>query len=144
WSGFLMSHEELNNQLQVRREKLATLRESGVDPFGKRFERTHNTKQIKQEYENLSKEDLDEKAIKVSLAGRVMTKRGKGKTGFAHVQDLQGQIQIYVRKDAIGEEMYKVFNSVDLGDLIGVTGTIMKTNVGELSIKVEEFTLLTK
>ena len=73
-----------------------------------------------------------------------MTKRGKGKAGFAHLQDLGGQIQIYVRQDAIGEEAYKLFNSTDLGDIIGITGTVFKTKVGELSIKATEFTFLTK
>ena len=92
----------------------------------------------------LSKEELDEKAEKATIAGRIMTKRGKGKAGFAHVQDLSGQIQIYVRKDAIGDEAYEVFNTIDLGDIVGVTGDIFNTNVGELSIKAEKFELLTK
>ena len=73
-----------------------------------------------------------------------MTKRGKGKAGFAHVQDLNGQIQIYVRKDTVGEEQYELFDTVDLGDIVGISGTVFKTKVGELSIKVKEFTLLTK
>ena len=73
-----------------------------------------------------------------------MTKRGKGKAGFANLQDLGGQVQIYVRQDAIGEDAYKLYNSTDLGDIIGITGTIFKTKVGELSIKATEFTFLTK
>ncbi|MBS4179705.1 lysine--tRNA ligase [Lederbergia citrea] len=139
-----MSHEELNDQLRVRRDKMASLRESGLDPFGKRFERTHNTKEIKEQYDGLSKEELEEKAITVTIAGRLMTKRGKGKAGFAHIQDLPGQIQIYVRQDAVGEEQYNLFTTADLGDLIGVKGTVFKTKVGELSIKATEFTHLTK
>lgn len=139
-----MSQEELNDQLLVRREKMQTLREGGIDPFGKRFERTHNTEIIKNSYDKFSKEELEEKGIEVTLAGRVMTKRGKGKAGFAHIQDLQGQIQIYVRKDSVGEEQYELFKSVDLGDLVGVTGTVFKTKVGELSVKITDFTLLTK
>lgn len=141
---FLMSQEELNDQLQVRREKMQTLRENGIDPFGKRFERTHDTEKIKSSYDEFSKEELEEKAIEVTIAGRVMTKRGKGKAGFAHIQDLRGQIQIYVRKDGVGEEQYELFKSVDLGDLVGITGTVFKTKVGELSVKVTDFTLLTK
>ncbi|NYV68863.1 lysine--tRNA ligase [Bacillus sp. Gen3] len=139
-----MSFEELNDQLQVRREKMNSIRENGMDPFGKRFDRTHNTQQIKEQYEEFTKEDLDEKDVSVTIAGRIMTKRGKGKAGFAHVQDLNGQIQIYVRKDTVGEEQYELFDTVDLGDIVGISGTVFKTKVGELSIKVKEFTLLTK
>ncbi|PKR82909.1 lysine--tRNA ligase [Heyndrickxia camelliae] len=139
-----MSMEELNDQVLVRREKMQSIRESGIDPFGKRFDRTHNTQQIKELYDGLTKEELDEKDIHVTIAGRIMTKRGKGKAGFAHIQDLQGQIQVYVRKDAVGDENYELFNTLDLGDIIGVTGTVFRTKVGELSIKVTEFVLLTK
>ncbi|MGM0877704.1 MAG: lysine--tRNA ligase [Bacillota bacterium] len=139
-----MNKEELNDQLKVRREKLHTLREKGLDPFGKRFERTHQSEDIIIAYNDLEKEELEEKEIPVTIAGRIMTKRGKGKAGFAHIQDLSGQIQIYVRKDAIGEEAYEIFNTADLGDIIGVTGVVFKTQVGELSIKVKSFELLTK
>lgn len=139
-----LSHEELNDQLKVRREKLHTLREKGLDPFGKRFERTGYTAQFVREYSEISKEDLEEREISVTLAGRIMTKRGKGKAGFAHIQDLEGQIQIYVRKDAVGDDQYELFNTADLGDIVGVSGVMFKTKVGELSIKVTSFELLTK
>ncbi|KAB7704285.1 lysine--tRNA ligase [Bacillus aerolatus] len=139
-----MSHEELNDQLLVRREKMQTLRDKGLDPFGKRFERTHTAQSILAEFDQLSKEELEEKEAEVKIAGRVMTKRGKGKAGFAHIQDLTGQIQIYVRKDAVGDEAYEIFNMTDLGDIIGVSGTVFKTKVGELSIKVDHFEFLTK
>ncbi|MGM7724445.1 lysine--tRNA ligase [Metabacillus sp. Hm71] len=139
-----LNQEELNDQLKVRREKLHTLREKGLDPFGKRFERTHQTAEIIDAYNEFEKEELEEKAISVTIAGRIMTKRGKGKAGFAHIQDLSGQIQIYVRKDTVGEEAYDIFNTADLGDIIGVTGEVFKTKVGELSIKVKSFELLTK
>lgn len=139
-----VSNEELNDQVLVRREKMQSIRESGIDPFGKRFDRTHNTKQIKDLYEGMTKEELEEKDVQVTIAGRIMTKRGKGKAGFAHIQDLQGQIQVYVRKDTIGDESYDLFDTLDLGDIIGVTGTVFKTKVGELSIKVTDFVLLTK
>ena len=139
-----MNHEELNAQLLVRREKLHNLREQGMDPFGKRFERTHSTKELLSLYGEISKEELEEKEIPVSIAGRIMTKRGKGKAGFAHIQDLHGQIQIYVRKDAVGDEQYELFNTADLGDLVGIEGKVFKTKVGELSVKVTGFTLLTK
>ncbi|MEW9111529.1 MAG: lysine--tRNA ligase [Cytobacillus gottheilii] len=138
------SHEELNDQLRVRREKMQNLRDKGMDPFGKRFDRSHQSDVLIDQYGGLEKEEIEEKNVSVTLAGRIMTKRGKGKAGFAHIQDLTGQIQIYVRKDAIGEESYAIFETADLGDIVGVTGTLFKTKVGELSIKVEEFVLLTK
>lgn len=136
--------EELNDQLLVRREKMQTFRDHGMDPFGARFERTHLSTEIVSEYGELTKEELEENPHEVVIAGRVMTKRGKGKAGFAHLQDLKGQIQIYVRKDAIGEEAYEFYNTVDLGDILGVKGVIFKTNVGELSIKAKEVVFLTK
>lgn len=139
-----MSHEELNDQFIVRREKMNALREKGLDPFGKRFERSHSTGDIIQEFTDLEKEELETKNITVTIAGRIMTKRGKGKAGFAHVKDLTGQIQIYVRQDAVGEEQYGIFNDADLGDLVGVEGTLFKTKVGELSIKVQDFVFLSK
>ena len=140
-----MSHlDELNDQLLVRRQKMDELRGKGIDPFGMRFERTHLSNEIQEAYEAVSKEELDEQAIEVKIAGRIMTKRGKGKAGFAHVQDLGGQIQIYVRQDAVGEEAYELFDDADLGDIVGIKGLVFKTKVGELSIKAKEFTVLTK
>ncbi|MCM3639482.1 lysine--tRNA ligase [Sporosarcina luteola] len=140
-----MSHlDELNDQLLVRRQKMDELRESGLDPFGARYERTHLSNEIREAYEGLSKEELDETVHEVKIAGRIMTKRGKGKAGFAHIQDLGGQIQIYVRQDAIGEEAYDIFSHADLGDIVGIKGNVFKTKVGELSIKATEFTFLTK
>lgn len=136
--------EELNDQVLVRRQKMQAFRDNGMDPFGSRFERTHLSEEIINEYSELSKEELEENPHEVVIAGRVMTKRGKGKAGFAHLQDLKGQIQIYVRKDAIGDEAYEFFNTVDLGDILGVRGTIFKTNVGELSVKAKEVFFLTK
>ncbi|WP_010094820.1 lysine--tRNA ligase [Ornithinibacillus scapharcae] len=136
--------EELNEHMRVRREKLDTYREKGLDPFGGKFTRTSLATDLQAKYDQYTKEELEETEYNVTIAGRVMTKRGKGKAGFAHIQDLSGQIQLYVRKDAIGEEAYEIFNSIDLGDIVGVTGVMFKTNVGELSIKVTEFELLTK
>ncbi|MDM5318512.1 lysine--tRNA ligase [Bacillus altitudinis] len=139
-----LNNEELNDQFQVRRDKMNKMREEGIDPFGERYDRSHQSAQIIAEYDEFSKEDLEEKSAKVTIAGRMMTKRGKGKAGFAHIQDLEGQIQIYVRKDSVGEEAYELFKSSDLGDIIGVTGAVFKTNVGELSIKATSFEVLTK
>lgn len=141
-----MSHEELNvnDQLLVRREKMNALRGQGIDPFGHRFDRTHKTEEINSKFSDTEKDDLKAQNNKVTIAGRMMTKRGKGKAGFAHLQDLSGQIQIYVRKDTVGDEQYELFNNADLGDILGVTGTVFKTKVGELSIKAEDIVLLTK
>ncbi len=112
--------EELNDQQIVRREKMTALAEQGIDPFGKRFERSANSAELKAQYEDKSKEDLEELGQTAIIAGRIMTKRGKGKAGFAHIQDREGQIQIYVRKDDVGEENYEIFKKADLGDFIGV------------------------
>ncbi|MFD1606679.1 lysine--tRNA ligase [Oceanobacillus luteolus] len=130
--------------MQVRRDKLVNLQEQGVDPFGGKFARTHLAADIIKDYELFSKEELQEKDIPVVVAGRIMTKRGKGKAGFTHIQDMSGQIQVYVRKDAIGDEAYDVFNTLDLGDIIGIIGKVFKTNTGELSIKAEQLELMTK
>ncbi|KGA96313.1 lysyl-tRNA synthetase [Alkalihalobacillus alcalophilus ATCC 27647 = CGMCC 1.3604] len=140
-----MSQElELNDQLKVRREKLRQFEEQGLEPFGGKFERTHTAVEMANQFSEKTKEELEEKSHEVILAGRVMTKRGKGKAGFAHIQDLTGQIQIYVRKDAIGEEQYAIFNTIDIGDIVGIKGVAFKTKVGELSIKVTNFELLSK
>ena len=98
--------EELNDQQIIRREKMAALAEQGIDPFGKRFERTANSGQLKEKYADKSKEELHDLADTATIAGRLMTKRGKGKVGFAHIQDREGQIQIYLIKDELGEEKY--------------------------------------
>lgn len=139
-----MVSEEINDQMQTRIEKLRALQESGVNVFGDKFERTHLSNELKESFDQYTKEELEEKEIPVTIAGRIMTKRGKGKAGFAHIQDLQGQIQIYVRKDRIGEEAYDVFKQADLGDIVGIKGVMFKTKVGELSVKADEFFFLTK
>lgn len=136
--------EDLNDQLLVRRQKMTNIRDNGMDPFGSRFERTHLSSEIREQFGELTKEQLEESPQEVTIAGRIMTKRGKGKAGFAHIQDLGGQIQIYVRKDRVGDEAYELFNTADLGDIVGVRGNLFVTNVGELSVKAEEFTFLTK
>lgn len=136
--------EELNEHMQVRREKMNEMRNKGIDPFGDKFARTHLANDLIVNYDQLSKEEIEEKGVDVTVAGRIMTKRGKGKVGFAHIQDFSGQIQLYVRKDTVGESSYDLFKSADLGDIVGVSGSLLKTNVGELSIKVTSFTILTK
>ncbi len=142
-----MSHhltEELNDQQIIRREKMQALAEAGIDPFGHRFERSANSAELKEKYADLDKEALNNLNESATIAGRLMTKRGKGKVGFAHVQDRDGQIQIYVRKDEVGEENYEIFKKADLGDFIGVEGQTMRTDMGELSIKASRLTHLSK
>ncbi len=140
-----MTHEEHSSDLfAVRREKLKTLRERGIDPFGQKYVRTHSAKEIVSLYGELSKEELQEKEVRVSIAGRLMAKRKQGKASFAHLQDMTGRIQIYVRLDRVGEEQYEIFSTADLGDWIGVNGLVFKTNRGEISVKADEVTLLTK
>jgi lysyl-tRNA synthetase class 2 len=135
---------ELNDQMLTRREKLKNLQDKGINAFGQKFERTHTAEDMVKQFADFTKEELDAQNNAVTLAGRVMTKRGKGKAGFAHIQDLTGRIQIYVRKDSVGDDQYELFNTIDIGDIVGVKGTAFKTNVGELSVKVTDFQLLTK
>ncbi|UJL48129.1 lysine--tRNA ligase [Virgibacillus sp. NKC19-16] len=130
--------------MQVRLEKLNAYFEQGLNPFGEKFSRTHRAEELIELYNEFSKEELQEKEDEVTIAGRMMTKRGKGKAGFAHLQDISGQIQIYVRQDSIGEDAYEIFKTADIGDIIGVTGVMFKTKVGELSVKATQFQLLTK
>jgi lysyl-tRNA synthetase class 2 len=135
---------ELNELLQIRRKKLDELRGMGIDPFGFKFQRTHETQDILKSYQDMSKEELESKHVEVCLAGRIMQKREMGKAGFAHIQDISGKIQIYVRQDTVGEVPYGAFNLLDLGDIIGIKGTVFKTKTGETSVKVTEFHVLTK
>ncbi|WP_353989414.1 lysine--tRNA ligase [Pediococcus argentinicus] len=136
--------QDMNDQLKVRREKMQELRDKGIDPFGHRFDRTHLATDLHQQYGDLEKEDLEEKGITATIAGRLISKRGKGKVGFADLKDRSGKMQLYVRKDEVGEDQYAIFKQADLGDFIGVSGNVMKTDMGELTIKVESLTFLTK
>ncbi|EGQ1743544.1 lysine--tRNA ligase [Staphylococcus pseudintermedius] len=138
--------EELNDQMQVRRQKLQELRDLGIDPFGEKFERTGTAETLKAQWDQYAKEELAEKETEshTVIAGRIMTKRGKGKAGFAHIQDLSGQIQIYVRKDQVGDAQFGIWDTADLGDIVGVEGIMFKTNTGELSVKAKSFKLLSK
>ncbi len=136
--------EKLTEQEVVRRQKMQELIDMGIDPFGHAYERTHKSGDLHQAYEEMSKEEIEALNLKVKIAGRIMTKRRQGKAGFMHIQDVQGKIQIYVRKDVIGEEAYEVFKKSDIGDIVGIEGTLMKTNHGELSVKCEVYTHLTK
>ncbi|MBS6686210.1 lysine--tRNA ligase [Thomasclavelia spiroformis] len=139
-----MEERKFSEQELVRREKLQELIDKGIDPFGQKFDATAYSKEIKEKYGDKTHEELEEMAVEVKLAGRIMTKRRKGKVCFMHIQDRDGQIQLYVRKDAIGEDVYELVKKGDIGDIIGVKGTVFMTNTGECSVKVEEYTHLTK
>jgi len=139
-----MEERKFSEQELVRREKLQELIDKGIDPFGQKFDVTAYSKEIKEKYGDKTHEELEEMVVEVKLAGRIMTKRRKGKVCFMHIQDREGQIQLYVRKDAIGEDVYELVKKGDIGDIIGVKGTVFMTNTGECSVKVEEYTHLTK
>ena len=139
-----MDERKFSEQELVRREKLDFLKEKGIDPFGQRFDVTAYSLPIKEKYGDKTHEELEEMHVEVSVAGRIMTKRRKGKVCFMHIQDKLGQIQLYVRKDVIGEDDYEVLIKGDVGDIIGVTGTVFMTQTGECSIKVEKYTHLSK
>lgn len=139
--------EELNLSEQeiVRRQKMKDLEKKGIAPFGQAFNRTHRSNEIFDLYDQFSKEELAEKApIPVTIAGRIMTKRDMGKAGFMHLQDRGGKIQVYVRKDAVGEEQFALFISADIGDIVGIEGEVFRTNHGELSVKAKKYTHLSK
>jgi len=135
---------ELSEMLQIRRGKLDELRGLGIDPFGKKYNRTHHAGELLKKYDGMTKEELDEQHIDVKVAGRIMAKRGMGKAIFAHIQDLSGKIQIYVRQDSVPETAFEAFRLLDLGDIVGIAGTMFKTKTGETTIKASEVEVLAK
>lgn len=135
---------EFTEQELVRREKASAIRELGMDPYGQRFDRTHKSEELKRIYGEKTNEELEEMNVAVKVAGRIMTKRGKGKAGFMHIQDKEGQIQIYVKIDNVGEENYELFNKADLGDIVGIEGTVFITHTGELSVRANKYVHLVK
>ena len=154
------TQEQLSALLQVRRDKLTELQNDGRDPFKiTKFERTHTSAQLKENYteedRELKKRGSDEVQIikaqvsqfdgqTVSIAGRIMSKRGMGKVGFVHVSDIDGQIQLFVKKDILGEDEYARFKKLDIGDIIGAEGEVFTTQTGEISVRAEKITLLSK
>lgn len=127
----------MSEQMQVRIDKMHKIEEAGLLPFGHKFDWTHHAQDIADQFE-----ELDEKEVK--LAGRVMAIRGHGKTCFMDMRDISGRIQLYVRKDVLGEEAYKIIKMMDIGDIVGVTGTVFRTHMGEVSIKVTALEVLSK
>ena len=136
--------EKLTQQEQVRRQKMQDLIDMGIDPFGHSYDRTSNSGEITSKYEDKTKEELEELGVTVKIAGRTMTKRRQGKAGFINIQDPQGQIQIYVRKDEVGDDQYEIFKKNDIGDIVGIEGLVMKTDHGQLSVRAKAYTHLTK
>ena len=129
---------DLNQLRKVRREKLAELQQNGKDPFViTKYDQTHHSQEIRDNYEELE-------GKQVSIAGRMMSKRVMGKASFCNVQDLKGNIQSYVARDSVGEENYKEFKKLDVGDVIGITGEVFRTKTGEISIHAADITLLSK
>lgn len=141
---------ELNDQEKVRRQKMEDLRAKGIDPFGQAFERTANSKSIRDEFGEASKEELEARNVEVKIAGRIMSKRRMGKMCFMHVLDKDGQIQLVINKADVGEEAYELVKASDIGDIIGLKGIVYRTNPndnnpkGELSVYVKEYTHLSK
>ncbi len=139
-----MSDQDDNKLIAERRAKLTALREAG-NPFINDFKPTHLAQDVINDFDGFSKEELEEKNIEVSIAGRMMLKRVMGKASFAHVQDSSAQIQLFVTRDELPEGFYnEQFKKWDMGDIVGATGTLFKTKVGELSVRVSEIKLLTK
>ncbi|MCI6408124.1 OB-fold nucleic acid binding domain-containing protein, partial [Veillonella caviae] len=131
------TQEELNDQMQIRRDKLAQYEADGIYPFGERFIVKDHAKDIKDDFINYDNQP-------VVVAGRLMTMRSHGKTAFANIRDLSGDIQVYFRKDVLGEDNYKYVKMLDIGDIIGIEGHVFKTHMGETTIKVNKLTLLSK
>lgn len=136
--------DNLTDQERVRREKIAFLESKGIKPFGSRFDRTDSSKTIVEKYDSKSKEELENNTEKVIIAGRIMAKRRQGKIGFMNIQDKFGFIQIYVSKEILGEDNYDVFIKSDIGDFVGIEGSVMRTNTGALTVKCSVYTHLSK
>ena len=129
---------DLNEQKRIRREKLNELCAKGRDPYViTKYDRTHHSSDIKSDFESLEGKE-------VSIAGRLMSKRIMGKASFCNLQDLKGTIQSYVARDSVGEEAYSDFKKLDIGDIVGIKGTVFKTKTGEISVHASSVVLLTK
>ena len=133
----------LNDQEQRRREKLALYKEMGIDPYGHRIEVNSNSQLLKEKYAYLQDEEIDE-TNEITIAGRIVLLRKMGKASFFTLQDREGRIQCYIRQDVVGEENYKLFKLADLGDICGVKGHMMKTKTGEITLRASSYIHLVK
>lgn len=129
--------EDLNELMQVRRDKLAAILARGIEPFGRKYNFTHHAAKVATDFEQLEGQTL-------RLAGRIMAVRGHGKASFAHIMDMSGRVQLYFRQDVLGDELYENFGLLDIGDIVGVEGVVFKTQRGEISVKVTSFDILAK
>ncbi len=132
-----MSEVHQSDEFYLRQKKIAELREKGVEPYGDKYEVTHQAGAVIQNFAELGDSS-------VSVSGRILSKRGHGKAAFAHILDMSGKIQIYIRQDRVGEENYNLYKSLDIGDIIGATGEVFKTKTGEVTINISSFNLLSK
>src|SRR5690625_1306595 len=138
-----MAEQEESDLIAQRRVKLAELRKQG-NPFPNDFRRNVVAGELYAEYDHKSAEELESQPLRVKIAGRMMTRRVMGKAGFAHIQDMSGRIQLYIRCDNLSEGVYQEFKRWDIGDIIGAEGSLMRTKSGELSIRVDNLRLLAK
>ncbi len=136
--------EEKNVEFQERLKKLKALRERGIDPYPNDFKPAHTAASVHERFGGLDAGELDKAADEASLAGRIMARRSFGKAAFVHIQDRTGRIQVYFKKDVLGEEGYALFKECDVGDIIGVTGRVFRTRTGELTIEAHTLRLLCK
>ena len=142
--GNEINKQGLSDQELVRREKVKKLVELGIDPFGQAYEVTAKSSDIKEKYKGYTNEELEAMNVEVSVAGRIMFMRKMGKASFFAIQDIKGKQQVYISRDSVGEETYALFKMADVGDIVGVKGTVMLTQTGEVTIKCHEYTHLTK
>ncbi len=129
--------DNVNELMRVRLEKLENMKKQGIEPYADRYLRSHLSSDIIEDFTELEGQE-------VSIAGRIMSKRDQGKTAFVHVQDMNGRIQAYVRKDEVGDEAFELFKTFDIGDIIGIRGPVFRTHKGEISVRAKEITLLSK
>ena len=130
--------QDVNELMQVRRNKMQAFIDKGIEPFGRKYDVTHHAQELLDQFETLGEETV------VRIAGRLMAVRGHGKASFTVVEDLSGKIQAYFRLDNLGEEKYGEFKLLDIGDIVGVEGTLFKTHRGEITVKVTDFSILAK
>ncbi len=136
--------DQLTQQEQIRREKLDKYRELGIDPFGQRYDVADHAQDLKDKYSDKTEEELEQNPEHGNIAGRIMFIRKMGKASFFSIQDKSGFMQVYIRKDVVGEDQYNVFKLADIGDIVGVEGTMMKTQTGELTLRATKYTHLVK
>ena len=135
---------DLSDQETARRQKMEQLRAQGIDPFGQAYDQTAHAADLRAKYGDDSAEDLVKEDVHVSIAGRIMTKRRMGKLGFVTLLDRSGRIQVVINQRIVGDAVYELFKSADLGDIIGVKGVVIKTQTGELSVEAHDYTHLCK